>query len=76
MAQDEIVKLTLNLIQTFKSCETENNWKESSNIIKEITNAFSSNDLINELEIDAHLGQIMCVIEKTVLANSKIIPYL
>jgi len=72
MAQDEIVKLTLSLIQTFKSRETENNWSESSNIIKEISNLISSNDTISELEIDRHLVQIMPVLEKTVMviANS------
>ena len=72
MAQDEILKLTLSLIQTFKSRETENNWNETSNIIKEISNNLRSNDLITVIELDRHLGQIMSVIEKTVIDNLKI----
>lgn len=71
MAQDEILKLTLSLLQTFKLRETENNWNESSNIIKEISNALSSNDAITELEIDCHFGQIMSVLEITVMIDSK-----
>lgn len=70
MASDEISKLTLSLIETFKSRETENNWNESSIIIKKISNALSSNDTITELEIDRHFGQIMSVLEKTVMINS------
>lgn len=66
MAYDEILKLTLSLIETFKSRETENNWNATSNIIKEISDKLLSKDSIAEIENDRLIGQIMPVLEKTV----------
>lgn len=66
MAYDEVIKLTLSLIETFKSRETENNWNETSNIIKEISDKLLSKDSIAEIENDRLIEQIMPVLEKTV----------
>lgn len=66
MAYDEILKLTLSLIETFKSRETENNWNATSNIIKEISDKLLSKDSIAEIENDRLIGQIMPILEKTV----------